>query len=548
MMKYKKFWIPAAALASLSTPCFFAFPHLLKHQVEKRIPGVQFQDSKLGLSGITLLGVKVDRGWIQGELDSVTADFHGEHVLVDGGKLSLNLDKRPKDSESGGQKRDIQFRNLTVNVSHGKYNATLKEARSEEDNICFTEARLDNPNIFTSNGCLDRSTKILTVQEAKLSKFEAKGVQVQDLIATKIKANLQSKEVEAESVKSQILVKKQTLSIEANSVRATHNPDTINLATVKLLHPWLHSDWITLEKVQAEHKDQWSVSLSSSYFQAQPETLTVSGAEDCSTWVESMPQELKLGPLSQVSLSGKTSFSVSMRPKPSFSLKSDCKAVCSTLPNLRKPFTYTAYNSKGEPFERESGRGSKDWLSYSGMGDTPLAVTTMEDPGFERHHGFISQAFENSFADNLKHGSFLRGGSTITMQLVKNIWLNRKKTISRKAQEFFLAQAVESCYTKTEIMELYLNVVEFGPNKYGVGSGSQHWFQKAPWELEPVEAFWLASILPRPNRTSPPTEDSLKRIEKLMKTLSSDGRIPEFDYSSDDMNFEPEGEFAGEEL
>jgi membrane peptidoglycan carboxypeptidase len=169
-------------------------------------------------------------------------------------------------------------------------------------------------------------------------------------------------------------------------------------------------------------------------------------------------------------------------------------------------------------------------------GDMPLAVTTMEDPGFEHHRGFIVQAFSNSFLDNLKQGRFLRGGSTITMQLAKNLWLTREKTLGRKVQEFFLSQALESCYSKDEIMELYLNVVEFGPNQYGVGNGSMHWFHKGPGELVPTEAFWLASILPRPSRTQPPTDSSLKHVEGLMKRLAEDGRIPNF---TDDM-VEPE--------
>jgi membrane peptidoglycan carboxypeptidase len=150
----------------------------------------------------------------------------------------------------------------------------------------------------------------------------------------------------------------------------------------------------------------------------------------------------------------------------------------------------------------------------------------MEDPGFEHHRGYITQAFFNSFIDNIKHDRFLRGGSTITMQLVKNVWLNREKTLSRKVQEFFLAQALESCYSKDEIMELYLNVVEFGPNRYGVGHGAHHWFKKGPGELSPVESFWLASILPRPSRTGPPTEQSLKKIKSLIKQLATNDRIP----------------------
>ena len=114
------------------------------------------------------------------------------------------------------------------------------------------------------------------------------------------------------------------------------------------------------------------------------------------------------------------------------------------------------------------------------------------------------------------------------MQLAKNLWLTRDKTLGRKVQEFFLAQGIESCYSKDEIMELYLNVVEFGPNQYGIESGTKYWFKKGPGELAPQEAFWLASILPKPSRTGPPTDASLKRIDGLMKRFANDGRIPDF--------------------
>ena len=71
-------------------------------------------------------------------------------------------------------------------------------------------------------------------------------------------------------------------------------------------------------------------------------------------------------------------------------------------------------------------------------------------------------------------------------------------------------------------------MVEFGPNQYGIGNGSIHWFHKGPGELDPVESFWLASILPKPSRTPPPDKQSLDRISSLMKRLSTDGRIPDY--------------------
>jgi membrane peptidoglycan carboxypeptidase len=159
------------------------------------------------------------------------------------------------------------------------------------------------------------------------------------------------------------------------------------------------------------------------------------------------------------------------------------------------------------------------------MGDLPKGVVTFEDPGFYKHHGFIGQAFANSLADNVRTGKFLRGGSTITMQLAKNLWLSREKTLGRKAQEFFLAQALESCYSKAEILELYLNVVEFGPGIYGAAAGAQHWFDRGPAELERNESFWMASILPRPKRASAPTSETLEKMEARLRSMEESGLL-----------------------
>jgi hypothetical protein len=309
---------------------------------------------------------------------------------------------------------------------------------------------------------------------------------------------------------------------------ASRKPDTIKVESLKVKHPWLAGDWLDLGKVGVQHGDGWKLTVGDAHIGVEPKSLMISGEEECGTWIDSLPTSLKTGPLSGVKMTGKTGFTIGFRPKPTFNLRSDCRAKCDSLPNLRKSFRYTAYDPKGKPFERESGRGTRGWYSLGRTGDMPLAVVNMEDPGFEHHRGFIPQAFSNSFLENLKKGRFLRGGSTITMQLAKNLWLTREKTLGRKVQEFFLSQALESCYSKDEILELYLNVVEFGPNQYGVGSGSMHWFHKGPGELEPLESFWLASILPRPSRTEPPTESSLKRVEVLMKSLAKNGRIPDF--------------------
>lgn len=128
------------------------------------------------------------------------------------------------------------------------------------------------------------------------------------------------------------------------------------------------------------------------------------------------------------------------------------------------------------------------------------AVLTSEDGSFFWHNGFNEDAFRNSIATNFKAGKFVRGGSTISMQLVKNIYLSRKKTIARKAEEALIVWMIESngLYSKERMFEVYLNIIELGPNIYGIGEAARFYFNKPPSELSLEEGIFLASLLPHP--------------------------------------------------
>jgi hypothetical protein len=128
------------------------------------------------------------------------------------------------------------------------------------------------------------------------------------------------------------------------------------------------------------------------------------------------------------------------------------------------------------------------------------AVLTSEDPSFFRHHGFISEAFKQSIISNIKTKKFTRGASTISMQLVKNVFLTREKTLSRKLEEILLVYILENnrIVSKERMLEVYFNIIEWGPNVYGVGEAAQYYFQKHPSELSLDESIYMASIVPRP--------------------------------------------------
>lgn len=127
-------------------------------------------------------------------------------------------------------------------------------------------------------------------------------------------------------------------------------------------------------------------------------------------------------------------------------------------------------------------------------------VLTSEDPSFFNHRGFIGEAFKQSIAKNIKTKKFARGASTISMQLVKNVFLTREKTLSRKLEEILLVYILENnrISSKERMLEVYFNVIEWGPNVYGIGEAAQFYFQKRPADLNLNECLFLATIVPKP--------------------------------------------------
>jgi len=130
------------------------------------------------------------------------------------------------------------------------------------------------------------------------------------------------------------------------------------------------------------------------------------------------------------------------------------------------------------------------------------AILTNEDPSFFYHRGFVTDAFKQSIVKNLRTGKFKRGASTISMQLVKNVFLTREKTMARKLEEILLVYILENNYlvSKDRMLEVYLNIIEWGPNVYGIGEASRFYFNKKPNQLTLSESLFLASIIPSPKK------------------------------------------------
>ena len=154
------------------------------------------------------------------------------------------------------------------------------------------------------------------------------------------------------------------------------------------------------------------------------------------------------------------------------------------------------------------------------------SIMSTEDSAFYSHKGFITSEFRTALVKDLTAGKFKYGASSITMQMVKNVLLYRDKTLMRKLQELFLTWQVESSLTKDRILEIYFNVIEYGPALYGIGPAARHYFGKAPKDLNPVEAAFFSSILPSPKERykqycngtlSKWTEGKIQRILGIMR-------------------------------
>lgn len=166
------------------------------------------------------------------------------------------------------------------------------------------------------------------------------------------------------------------------------------------------------------------------------------------------------------------------------------------------PFTLSVPSTGGQMVELEVGPGTGGWVPFPAISRFMLAaVQTTEDGRFMQHNGFDEAAIRSAIRDDIKRGELYRGASTISMQLAKNLYLDRKKTLGRKLEEAVLTTYLEQSLTKERILELYLNVVELGPMVYGVGPAARHYFQSSAGSLSVAQAFYLASLLPSPSKS-----------------------------------------------
>lgn len=154
---------------------------------------------------------------------------------------------------------------------------------------------------------------------------------------------------------------------------------------------------------------------------------------------------------------------------------------------------------KGKPY-----RIYQSWVPFSKISPYLVkAVLIAEDDKFWKHEGFDYEAIQKAIEKDLKARKFKFGGSTITQQLARNLYLSAEKSLIRKISEAIITWRMEEVLSKKRILELYLNVAEWGEGIFGVEAASRHYYGKPSFELAPEEAARLASVLPNPRKYNP---------------------------------------------
>ncbi len=232
-------------------------------------------------------------------------------------------------------------------------------------------------------------------------------------------------------------------------------------------------------------------------------------------WKRSLPPAV-LGPLLDLAVRGWYGYRVSLDLD--FSRPDRVEFTADVLPHglqvdpagtrlnllaLDAPFVARIHLPRDRVVERDLSPANPHFRPLAALDSLLVhAVVTNEDGAFFRHGGFNIEAVKGAIADNLKAGAFRRGAGTITMQLVRNLYLGHARTLSRKGQEVVLAWVLEHLtpLSKERMLEIYLNIIEWGPGVHGADEAAQYYFAHDAGRLTVDEALFLATVVPAPTR------------------------------------------------
>ena len=170
---------------------------------------------------------------------------------------------------------------------------------------------------------------------------------------------------------------------------------------------------------------------------------------------------------------------------------------------------------------------SHDWEPIENISpNLQKAVIASEDGNFLKHNGFDFKAMQKAFKNNQK-GKRLKGGSTISQQTAKNVFLWQGRSYIRKGLEAYFTVLIELIWGKERIMEVYLNSIEMGNGVYGAEAAAQHWYRKSAVDLTKKEAAGIAAILPNPRKYKATNSSSYieRRKGKIVRVMNQIGKI-----------------------
>jgi monofunctional biosynthetic peptidoglycan transglycosylase len=177
----------------------------------------------------------------------------------------------------------------------------------------------------------------------------------------------------------------------------------------------------------------------------------------------------------------------------------------------------------GQPFKHR-----QIWVSFESLPELlKVAVRVAEDARFYEHEGIDYEELQEAVRKNLEQGQIVRGASTITQQLAKNLFLSTERSLTRKVREYVIARRLEQDLAKNRIFHLYLNVIEFGPGVFGVEAAARHYFGKGAAQLSLEEIVRLTAVIPKP-LSEDPTRNSRWlnwRARWILSVLRKTGQI-----------------------
>jgi monofunctional biosynthetic peptidoglycan transglycosylase len=202
-----------------------------------------------------------------------------------------------------------------------------------------------------------------------------------------------------------------------------------------------------------------------------------------------------------------------------------------TLPDVaalkqRNPRTTALMDLRDKEYRQKGLRDGRQqvWVAYADVSEhLKKAILISEDAAFFSHKGIDVNELKAALKKDWQTLSFSRGGSTITMQLAKNLYLSPSKNPLRKLREMAIAHQLERTLSKQRIFELYLNIVEWGRNVYGAAAAARYYFAKSAADLDPLEAATLAAMLPNPRNSK--ERSLLNRRNLILTRLASVGYL-----------------------